>query len=784
MGYPRRRSTLRNYISKTNPELYVISEPEKEIYSLYAFLLSQELSNYEAATDCEVFTTLVSLAKLWNSEERFITSCKKIIELGIEKGKLHPCTSDEEEHETEEVGEYEKNSLEKKETEKQYDSFMEDLTILEQAGYFTDNIPPEQMMFLQALYTETSGTLSKIFYLTFLSDSYDALFNNEFELTDPMVKKLKDVSQLKFLQSQTGLSDEETLLLLISYRMAVYPTLKKFIPASCETTRKYYSILSLLPKATVEQLTLSNQKLREFGLFNSGKVIDDDLLECIENQDFNLFFSSFIKPYNPSSTYSLESFNVKKEETNLVMEMLSSNAPVSILLYGKPGSGKTEYAKALAKTTGKEIVIFKNETENEVRKPFLAKLNCLLSLNRPDTILIIDEADTILQTKSENFFGFRGASTTKGLVNKMLENSKNQVLWIVNYPKLMDESTRRRFTFSCRFEAMPSDVIKKITRTKLQTTGLSDQTQEKILSLITKYHITGSSVDNVVKVLNCISTNDEQSVLEKVDLLLKENSRLLDDSANRRKCVTSAYDSSVLNTSISSEKIVNMVRNAISFSEKNQAYSDTKQGIRMLFYGLSGTGKTEFARYISQKLGKDVLLKRASDILDKYVGGTEQKIADAFSEAAANDQILLLDEADSFFQDRNSAEHSWEITKVNELLTQMEEFPGILICTTNLKNIMDSAMSRRFHITVEFKALEKAGVEKLLENYFSAYAFTDSQINQLVSYESVTPGDFSRLSETIRFMDAEEISSNLIIEELCKIQEEKDPSAKRRVGFI
>ena len=88
MGYPRRRSTLRNYISKTNPELYVISEPEKEIYSLYAFLLSQELSNYEAATDCEVFTTLVSLAKLWNSEERFITSCKKIIELGIEKGKF------------------------------------------------------------------------------------------------------------------------------------------------------------------------------------------------------------------------------------------------------------------------------------------------------------------------------------------------------------------------------------------------------------------------------------------------------------------------------------------------------------------------------------------------------------------------------------------------------------------------------------------------------------------------------------------------------------------------
>ena len=135
----------------------------------------------------------------------------------------------------------------------------------------------------------------------------------------------------------------------------------------------------------------------------------------------------------------------------------------------------------------------------------------------------------------------------------------------------------------------------------------------------------------------------------------------------------------------------------------------------MLFYGLSGTGKTEFARYISSCLGKDILLKRASDILDKYVGESEKHIKDAFQEAEATNSILLFDEADSFFADRNSVHNSWERTQVNEFLTQMEEFGGILICTTNLKQIMDSAMNRRFHMIVEFKSLTENGIECMLK---------------------------------------------------------------------
>jgi SpoVK/Ycf46/Vps4 family AAA+-type ATPase len=224
-----------------------------------------------------------------------------------------------------------------------------------------------------------------------------------------------------------------------------------------------------------------------------------------------------------------------------------------------------------------------------------------------------------------------------------------------------------------------------------------------------------------------------------------------------------------------------MIQNAIKFSSKHK---NSENGIRMLFYGLSGTGKTELARYISETMNKKILIKRASDILNKYVGENEQNIKNAFEEAERNDQILLFDEADSFFSDRNSANTSWERTLVNEFLTQMEEFSGILICTTNLRNIMDAALQRRFHLCVEFKPLTIEGITSLLERYFSEYTFTEKQISQLNAYDTITPGDFGSLFGRIRFMDEEDINSDFLIEELIAMQEEKNMNGSgRKVGF-
>ena len=122
----------------------------------------------------------------------------------------------------------------------------------------------------------------------------------------------------------------------------------------------------------------------------------------------------------------------------------------------------------------------------------------------------------------------------------------------------------------------------------------------------------------------------------------------------------------------------------------------------MLFYGPPGTGKTALARHIAKTLGRECLVKRASDLLNCYVGNTEKNIARAFREAEKKEAVLVIDEADTFIFSRDTAQRSWETSQVNEFLTNLEECRCFCICTTNRLDDLDSAALRRFSYKVEF----------------------------------------------------------------------------------
>ena len=530
----------------------------------------------------------------------------------------------------------------------------------------------------------------------------------------------------------------------------------------------------------------SDQKLKSFGFIDSDGDYDSSLNECIENQSIEPYFSDLLKTLDCSDAYGLDSFSIKSESLEICSDLLNGKNPVSILFYGKPGSGKTELAKSICKNTDKKIFIFKNETEADSDFNILGRLNCLLSMEREDAITIVDEADTIIKTLECSFFG-RSPTKTKGTINKMLENNKNKVIYIINHQQQIDESTRRRFTFSMKFEAMPATQLRAIAKSKLEPLNISVDTKDELLALLDKYRLTGQSVENIVKTIESMDCKDEQVLLRKAEIVMKENALLLNGKIKMRQNVKSEYDPNVLNASMNPLKIVEMIQNAAKFAENNKG---TENGIRMLFYGLSGTGKTELARYISEQLGKPILLKRASVILSPYVGENEQNICEAFDEANAADAILLFDEADSFFFNRNQAQRSWERSLVNEFLTQMEEFSGILICTTNLLNIMDPAMQRRFHMLVEFKPMKFDGIKIMVEKYFPDYHLSNKEIEELEDSESVTPGDFGALASRIRFMNQDDVDSDYILGELKKLQiekkkqwQEESSSSEHKIGF-
>ncbi|MCR5763238.1 MAG: AAA family ATPase [Treponema sp.] len=314
----------------------------------------------------------------------------------------------------------------------------------------------------------------------------------------------------------------------------------------------------------------------------------------------NVFFYDVLKKDERKDTFKLKSFAVKDEESELALRFLKNNSTSNILLYGSPGAGKTEYARSLAKEAGFTTYIFKNELEtddefHDAEKHALNRLNSLLSLPKNDSVIIVDEAENLLSTRVSFFdlliFGDSGSSK-KGTVNKMLENSVNKVIWILNYTTPLDESTLRRFTYSIHFREMSRTMLRNIADSKLNKVKMSPELHENLVDLCGKYHVTGASVDNMVKTIQGmdLSKKCEATVVSDVQKVLEANSTLLFGKKKMREMVRDSYELSILNTSTPAEKIVDMVLNAQDYAEKNDS---EENGIRMLFYGVSGTGKTE-----------------------------------------------------------------------------------------------------------------------------------------------------------------------------------------------
>ena len=142
-------------------------------------------------------------------------------------------------------------------------------------------------------------------------------------------------------------------------------------------------------------------------------------------------------------------------------------------------------------------------------------------------------------------------------------------------------------------------------------------------------------------------------------------------------------------------------------------------GVRALFAGPSGTGKTLAAKILAAEVGMDLYRVDLAAVLNKYVGETEKNLHRVLQTAEELDVILLLDEGDSLLGKRTdvrSANDRYANVETNYLLQRLEHYRGIVVVTTNLGESIDSAFQRRMDITVDFqlpRAEERAQIWRL-----------------------------------------------------------------------
>jgi hypothetical protein len=130
-----------------------------------------------------------------------------------------------------------------------------------------------------------------------------------------------------------------------------------------------------------------------------------------------------------------------------------------------------------------------------------------------------------------------------------------------------------------------------------------------------------------------------------------------------------------------------------------------RNGYRCLFYGPSGTGKTFAASLLGKETGKDVYRIDLAMVISKYIGETEKNLELLFARAENKKWILFFDEADALFGKRTNvrdAHDKYANQEVSYLLQRIEDYDGLVILATNMKNNIDDAFIRRFNAVLKF----------------------------------------------------------------------------------
>ena len=448
------------------------------------------------------------------------------------------------------------------------------------------------------------------------------------------------------------------------------------------------------------------------------------------------------------SKLGLDDFSYVQKDVAIVLPYLrqalhQQSQGVNVLFYGPPGTGKTQLAKTIAHELAAslyEVAVEINTSAKSGPSRLQAYQLGQSILAKHSALILFDEVQDIFDDGDATKAGHAStAQTRKALINQLLEKNPLPAIWVSNSISCFDDAFIRRFDHIIEVGFPSEQQRQTILNTHCQALQLSPNV---IQHMAQTKALSPAIIERAAKVTRLICQQQNNTDTEAVFTHLVHNTlRAQGHTPNKLNTHALSFDPNWINADAPITQLMEYV-----LADGN---------IRLCLSGPPGTGKTEFGKWLATQANRPLHVRRASDILSKYVGGTEENLALVFRQAERENAVLLLDEADTYLNDRNDLKHSWEVSSVNEMLVQMEAFNGVLIATTNRLEVIDNAAMRRFDFKVRFYYLKPNQIIAMLQNLVSALGLTPNaaawlNINhQLKALSHITPSDFSLLQRQI-----------------------------------
>ena len=407
---------------------------------------------------------------------------------------------------------------------------------------------------------------------------------------------------------------------------------------------------------------------------------------------------------------------------------------VNFLLYGPPGTGKTEFARTLCGEVGARLYdIGRRELGPEAREAPSRRACLEYALeslaDEPAAVILFDEMEDL-------------PDIPKQWLNRLLEENRTPILWTCNatdfyrghQPFFID-----RILHALEFRRVPPAAQEEVYRDLLSGRGLSEDAGAALAGEFSQMKdVTPRQVALAADAGTTAAAPDGEpsspdagsARADAVRRAVARKRRLRRGLVPADEAPPRLYDPALLRAD----------RDLLELADRITSCGPRRMGL--LFSGPPGTGKTAFVRHLADRWERELLVRRASDLLGAWVGDTEKNLAGAFAEARDTGAILVFDEADSLLADRRGAHRNWEVSQVNELLSQMERHPLPFACTTNLADRLDPAASRRFLFRAAFRPLDRPRVARAFRLFFEAEAPPEA-----LALTGLTPADFAGVRE-------------------------------------